>query len=58
MRIFFRNGYYYTRFLNAVFQTPSVFDLALQDGPRGLGWNHYRYIEKPWHRIRIVIKMP
>lgn len=57
-RMFFRNGWYYAKFLNAVFQIPSVHDLAIQEGPGGLGWDHYKYIAKPWHRIRTIKKMP
>lgn len=57
-RLFYRSGHYYTRLLNAVFQVQSVFDPDVQDGPGGLGWTKFIYTERPWHRIRIITKMP
>lgn len=53
-RLFYRNGWYYARFLNAVFQIPSVHDLYIQDGPQG--WERFR-MEKLLG-ISTVIKMP
>ena len=59
MRLFYRNGVYYTRYLNAVFQIPSIYDRDIQDGPMGLGWGHFICTDpdRPWGVITII-KMP
>ena len=54
-RLFYRSGHYYTRLLNAVFQVQSVSGPDVQGG---LGWTRFIYTERPWHRIRIITKMP
>lgn len=55
-RMFYRNGWYYANFLNAVFQVLSVHDLCIQGGPKGQEWNHFRMENRPLG-ICIVTKM-
>lgn len=47
MRIFYRNGWFYARWLNAVFQIPSVHDLCIQGGPLGQGWSRFVMEDRP-----------
>lgn len=56
-RMFYRNGWYYANFLNAVFQVPSIHDLYIQGGPRGQEWRHFLMENRPLG-ISMVTKMP
>lgn len=57
MRLFYRNGWYYARYLNAIFQVPSIHDLRIQDGPLGQGWRRFTMADMPLG-IRVLTKMP
>lgn len=57
MRLFYRNGWYYARYLNAIFQIPSVHDLCVQAGPLGLGWGRFMMADRPLG-IRVIEKRP
>lgn len=57
MRLFYRNCVYYTRYLNAVFQLPSIYDWRAQEGPRGLGWTHFMIEDRPLG-ICVITEMP
>ena len=56
-RMFYRNGWYYAKFLNALFQMPSIHDLYIRGGPRGQRWEHFQMEEGPLG-ICVVTKMP
>lgn len=57
MRIFYRNGWFYARWLNAVFQIPSVHDLCIQGGPLGQGWSRFVMEDRPLG-ICMIKEMP